>query len=179
MLLAIDFDATLFDVHTPWLRTYNKVTGADVQVRDIKNWDFSPAIPPENINVLWSLRTAELYLYDVHPMFWSRYVVSRLADEGLPIVVCTTEGNNEIRRAKYDLVQRYFPDIDRVLFAKDKHACLDPFGDYILIDDACHNQPDILYKQPWSNAEQGEFRYSVSSWEEVEAIVELIIEGDT
>lgn len=142
--IALDYDGTLFDIHTPWMREYCRASGQNVGVQDITAWDF-PCVPMEWKSRLSQLRTPELYL-DADPYPEAVAVVQQLAYQGHRLV-CVSHDTRPFAEVKRAQLARFFPSVFGMVLAENK-SCV---SWDILVDDGPQNRPTFLVPQPWNS----------------------------
>ena len=157
MIIAIDIDGTLLDIHSVWLEKYNRISGDDMQVKDITKYYFYDLVKPAYQNVIGSMRTPDLY-DRVRPVSGSIEAIINLSRYGHHLV-CLSRDSRRFAQAKRRAITKYFP-IDDIVFCKDKQAVLKYD---VLIDDSPYNKPDIFLKQPWNDGR--------STWSDVAYLV--------
>lgn len=145
MVIGIDIDGTLLDIHTPWLAEYNRRSGDDLRVDQIIIWNAHLLMKPPWAEKYYTYRTPELY-EDVQPLPGAVEGVAALAEAGHTLVAITADGP-EFVPVKQRLLEAYFPGIQHMVFSERKRNTVKID---LLIDDARHNEPDILLVRPWS-----------------------------
>lgn len=165
MIIALDIDGVLLDIHSPWIDKYNKISGDNLRCQDITGWYVRDCVKPAYQNTVDSMRTPDLY-YNVKPVKLASYGVTCLHRMGHRLV-CATHDSLPYAKAKAHAIRLYFPVIrDIVLTSNDKSVVKYD----LLIDDAAHNKPDILLSQPWNRYSDGSFIRAVD-WQHVITIV--------
>lgn len=146
--IAWDFDETLFWTNRSWLHALELRTGFKAKWYDIKNWDFTPAVPAELRPQLMACRTPELY-ETCWPAPDALDAVRILHLKGYNQIV-VTQDSIEFVEVKRRLIRWFFPMlVGKIVIAKDKWAAA-KFD--ILVDDAAHNNPTFLVARPWNEA---------------------------
>lgn len=145
MLIGIDFDSTLF-TNWHWLDAFRRETGLAVCYDQIKNWDFSPAVPSYLVGILQQCRTPLTY-EDATPEPGATIAVRVLHSAGHRLVVITHD-SVAFLGAKKRALANWFPELTELILAENKWAALPEMD--ILIDDGLHNCPTIVFSQPWN-----------------------------
>lgn len=144
-IIAIDVDGVLLDIDTPWREKYNQLSGDNLQKEDVVVWESHTLVKPEWQKKYYSLRTPDLY--DIaRPIEGAAAGVRLLRRLGYQLVALTHDTRPYVER-KRAAIERCFPEIHTIVFAKQKKAVM---PGVLLIDDAAHNNPDILLHQPWN-----------------------------
>lgn len=146
--IAWDFDETLFWTNRSWLDELERRTGFKTRWEDIKNWDFSPAVPPELHDALMACRTPDIY-ERCWPAPDALDAVRMLAAQGHH-QICVTQDTPPFVAVKRRLLRWFYPMLaDRLVVAKNKWnaARFD-----LLVDDAPHNHPSFLPARPWNES---------------------------
>lgn len=151
--IALDADGVLVDINTPWLTELNRQTGKALRYEEITTWDW---------HLLFGISKSQLYkarqpeMYDeVQPIEGAQDGVRLLKQMGYRLVVLTHDLPHFARRKKA-AIERLFPELTEIVFAKEKKAVM-PTA--LLVDDAAHNRPDILLTQPWNARAVGVTRW--------------------
>ncbi len=143
MIIAIDIDGTLLDIHTPWLAKYNKISGDNLQPKDIKCYYFGDVVKPAYSQSIYSMRTPDLYDYAT-PIPGAQCAIEKLKKDHQLVII--SHDSAKFARYKADAIREYF-QVNDIVFAKEK-SCV---RYDILIDDNPKNNPDILFHQPWNS----------------------------
>lgn len=180
-IILVDVDGVVADIHTAWLRSYNRDYNDTLQVSDIKAWAMHEFVKPEcGKNIYRYLNFPDFY-DDVLPIEGALEGVQILRDFGYRIVFVSA-GFHEAK-ARWLCKQGFcveFPYPDRswstptdLILANDKSLIR---GDY-LIDDRPdnlfgHSARGILFDQPWN---QAPFYPRVNGWHGVTFYFRAII----
>lgn len=167
MIIAVDIDGTLLNVLDPWLCKYNELSGDKLTTNDIIEYYWGSLIRPEYRDTYHSIRSPEMYMNDIKPVHGAVTGVQALVDQGHRLV-CVSHDRAEFALCKADAVSRYFP-IQDIVFAKRKGVVKYD----ILIDDAPHNEPDILLAQKYNESSSGKWLCR-APWDLIPAYVYLL-----
>lgn len=162
--IALDVDEVLLDGFDIWLREYRLASGHNLRREQIRCWDLSKYVLPGWERRIYELRVPALYLL-ARPIPGAVAGVRELARQGHRLIAITNDSRAFVP-AKRAALTRYFPDLRDIVIAKDKLAVL-PRVD-VRIDDGLHNQPTIIYPQPWNeDAELGPGQVRVPDWDAI------------
>lgn len=167
MIIGIDIDGTLLDIHTPWLAKYNKISGDTLKQEDIKVYYFGDVVKPAYSQAIYSMRTPDLYSVAI-PVPGAQYAVNELRKSHQLVVV--SHDSARFARCKTESIRNHF-SINDIVFAQDK--CCVKYD--ILIDDNPRNNPDILFHQPWNSlVRDHRLCYRANGWTDVLFAVKFI-----
>jgi 5'(3')-deoxyribonucleotidase len=171
IIVGLDVDGLLLDIHSPWLAKYNRLSGDHLRVEDITDWDITRFVRPGWEGLIEGLRTPDLY--DLcRPVAGARQGVEALLDRGYRLVVITHDYPSHLG-TKVAALGEFFPSLRRIVFAKEKWATVP--GIDLLIDDGAHNRPSILLNQPWNlRAKLGPGQVRANAWGDIPHLVEAI-----
>jgi len=148
MIIGIDVDGVLLDIQSPWIAKYNHISGDCLQYNDITQWRMADIVIPEYALSIYDMRTPDLY-YIALPICSSQYATIKLISMGHQLV-CVSHDRRSHANAKGHAIRRHFPWIaDITITGADKSIVKCD----VLIDDAVHNKPDILFDQPWNRSD--------------------------
>ena len=135
--ILVDFDDTMTDLLSPWVKELNEQFGTKVQPSDINNWYITGFFP--------DLSADEVYSPLHNPEFWKKvnaradaqYFLHKLITNGHDVYIVTNTHYNVLKHKMRHCFTRLFPFIDynKVIVATDKYLIK---GD-VIIDDAFHN----------------------------------------
>jgi 5'-nucleotidase len=99
--IACDIDGVVADLHTEWLRRYNRDYHDDMTSTDIKCWDMAQSVKPECGNKIFDyLHQSDLYHY-VSPIAGAIEGVAALREAGHRVVFATAanidQAGNKLR----------------------------------------------------------------------------------
>lgn len=108
----IDLDCTLVDMLPKWLERYNEVTGARVQVEDIKEYDVG--LVCTNQKVLYDILDEPGFFYNMKPMPGAVTYFQKLLDEDYDLVIVTQPPRRVdlAMRDKRKWMAKYFPSFE-------------------------------------------------------------------
>lgn len=90
LTIAVDVDQTIADLHTEWLRMYNKEYNDNKKVEDIKEWNIVNLVKPEcGIKMLDYLKHPKLY-DNIKPIEGSLEAINRIRELGHRILFVST-----------------------------------------------------------------------------------------
>ena len=187
VVIGIDLDGTLADIHHPWLEKFNATHKTKYVKEDWTDWDcFNPSI--ENPGDFFKSLLAHLHpdVYEAAPPYpHMAEAINKLASQPDVELVCvTTNPSNrdaEFSVAKLAWLEEHIPALSKgVIFTKVKSG----FGLDFLIDDAPHNTAHpadytpILIERPWNRNVSCEHR--IAGWESaLDTILPLVAEHAT
>lgn len=174
MIIAIDVDGVLIDIDTPWREKYNRLSGDNLRKEDVVVWESHTLVKPEWQKKYYGLRTPDLY--EVARPIEGAVAGVRLLKRLGYTPVALTHDTRRYAAQKKRAIERLFPEIHSIVFAKDKRAVM---PGTLLIDDAAHNRPDILLHQPWNARATSPYPWvRAYSWAEiVDYVMELTYVG--
>ena len=167
MIIGVDVDGVLADLHPEWLRRYNVEFDDGLVPEDITHWDFHDIVKPECGKRIYEYLTMP-DLYDkVLPVPGAMNGVQTLRRAGhRPVFV--TSCVKGMTDAKWDWLEHWnlLDSASDLVVAHDKSLINLP----VLIDDALHNvnwaRGDILFDAPWNRSERA-YPRRVRGWSEV------------
>ncbi len=162
MLIAVDVDGVLCDLHTPWLELYNDDWGDDLKVESILSWNIEEWVKPEcGVEIFKYLDKYGDYLYaDRTPMIPGALAgikcLRRCGHKVIYVSSCTGEGMYDakikwmekkgfLKKGKDHTYPDFIAASDKSLIRAD-----------VLIDDrplTVKSFPflGILFHQPWNS----------------------------
>lgn len=165
MLIALDADGVALDLHTPWADEFYQRTGVQVTPAEMNDWRWDKRLSPALRKEWWKARSPELYK-KVEPIPGAVEGYRKLLGLGHRIVFVTAD-TPEFVAEKNACLARHFLARSNIVYATNKRAAVKAD---LFIDDALHNEPDILFDQPW-NQEPAPYAERVRGWDElVEAV---------
>ena len=158
MLIALDVDGVIADLHSTWYGRYNRDWDDDLTPERVTTWDVHPHVKPECGTAIYDyLRAPDLYAH-VQPIEGAIEGVAALRQMGHEIVYATscTDGMTDQKAAwlvRYGFTRstRMLPD--DMIIAEDKNL----IDAYLLIDDRAEHvsrwveekrRPAILFSYP-------------------------------
>ena len=176
MLIAIDIDGVVADLHTEWLRRINQLRDTPMTVEDVTHWQtLEPhthylydrdlyehvTAVPGSLEAIAHIR----HLPAKHKIYFASSCVKGMIDQKI----------NWLERHRFISGEnRFYPD---VVMASDKSL----LRAEMLIDDGLHNFDGfggpfkVLYDRPWNRETEGRKLIRRSGWP---AILQLIEELD-
>jgi len=143
VLIGVDFDDVLAALIPAWLGAHYGAGGSRVTPAQVTDWHFS-CLPDAERDAFFSVRTPQLY-DAVLPLPGAQEGVASILAQGHRVVVVSSD-TQPYAAAKQRWLDRYFPKHRLFLvLAKQKWAAV-RFD--VLIDDAPHNTPTILFSRP-------------------------------
>jgi len=178
VVIAFDVDGVLNDLHTPWVKLYNKLSGDTLKVESIFDYDIRKFVLPSWKNkILELLNTPGLFLHA--PIAEGAVeVVKKLLDAGHEVIfVSAFNPFYQSAPEKGQWLEEHFSGImtvgENIFFCSKKY--LVKFD--ILIDDSPKNlellsmkQMGILWNQPWNSLDYHVNR--ATTWQEVLDLIE-------
>ena len=146
LTVALDADGVLLDIVTPWLAKYNREAGDTLRYEDITTWLWPLKYAEWTEARKDLLRTPDLYAA-ARPIQGALDGVNTLLDQGHRLVVVTHDFPTHLK-SKIWALRYWFPVLEHVVFAKNKRNAV---RYDVLVDDAIHNNPEVLFAQPWNN----------------------------
>lgn len=134
MIIAVDADGVCADLHSEWLRRYNRDFNDTLTPDQMTDWDLGKLVKPEAKDRIYEyLHDHDLYDY-VRPLPGLQPVIEILRGDGHTIVIATTctWGMAE-QKARWFIRHGILPDTGRFL----------PDG-FITIHDKTHLDADLL-----------------------------------
>jgi 5'(3')-deoxyribonucleotidase len=144
-LVKLDVDGVLIDIHKPWLAVYNALSGDNLKRSDLTRWEIHEFVKPGWEQKIYECRLPELY-DRAQPLPGAQFLVKMLQELGHRLVVVTHDFQSHLP-AKVSALQRLFPTLTDIVFAKEKNTVV---RGGILIDDCQYTAPDVLFSQPWN-----------------------------
>lgn len=177
MLIGIDCDGIVDDLHKEWLKVYNKIWNDNLRIKNITDWDISKFVKPECGSKIIDLLTPELY-QNISPISGAKEGVEDLRNKGYRIIFITTPTKLTFGTKYFWLKQpgflksdkEYIETFDKSILAVD-----------ILIDDKFENVKNckgigILYNKPWNISYNYPKELRANNWKDVIKIVKKIEE---
>ena len=181
LVILVDVDNVLEDLHTYWVAAVNKKYGTNVKPEDVTAWNIDKFFDGLSRSQVFSpLHTKELWESMV-PLENSQKLLKQLKADGHRVYLLTSAHPDTIPY-KYSFLQKYFPFIPfkDIIIASHKQMVM---GD-VLIDDAPHNLEggqyrgilvDASHNKNYDEKAHGFIR--VKNWEEIYNAV-CIIAGE-
>lgn len=171
LLIALDADDVLLDHVPAWMDALEQRTGHRLPVEQIRDWWISNYLPAELHEELMQARTPALYC-GMRPVPGAVEGYRRLLARGHRIVIVTADKSCFVP-AKSAALARWF--LARRIVVADKKR--DTVKADLFIDDGLHNQPDILFTQPWNeDAELPAGMVRTKGWDELLKAVDQFAE---
>lgn len=152
MIIAVDVDGVVADMHTEWLNRYNVDYNDKLTIQDIVSWDTHLYVKPEcGKNIYKYLNSQTLYNW-VLPTVGAQTGVADLRRLGHRVVFATTNAKG-MSDGKWEWLERrgFLKGSEDLIVVGDKSLVRAD----LLIDDAPHNidafiGPAILFDRPWN-----------------------------
>jgi 5'(3')-deoxyribonucleotidase len=176
--IGLDFDCILATTTQTWIDLYNRLTGQNVELEDIKEWNISKAVLPEHSELIFDLLFNKNLWRSIQPLPESQYYVSLLCKEYDVYVI--TNSHWETWSAKMEWLIKQYPFIDthKVWVGAEKQM----FGVDLLIDDYENNlinghYSKILLDYPWNrNINDKEFGIlRAYNWKEIYDYTKMLL----
>jgi 5'-nucleotidase len=167
IVIGVDVDGVVADLHTEWLRLYNADYDDHLTSEDITAWNTHEFVKPECGKKIYSyLSRADLY-DRVEPIFGSQYGVSRLRHAGYQPVFVTSNVKG-MTDPKWKWLEKFdfLKSKSELVVMHDKSL----LNANVLIDDGAHNikafrgGKPLLFDAPWNRSES---LPRVCGWSEV------------
>lgn len=171
MIIALDQDGPIADLHTAWYRRYNKDYDDNLTLEKVTHWDLHKFVKPECGTKIYDyLSQPDLY-EEVQPVEGAKEGIEFLRAQGNSIVFVTAgvQGNLDQKLAwlhRHDFIEpgRHMKG---VIFAFDK----DLIRAQMLIDDGPHNIQafggmGIVWDAPY-NRTISRKHYRIKSWKDL------------
>ena len=163
MIIAIDFDSTLFPTMERVLDTYNKRHSTEIQLSQITTYSLHESLPSDIADELIDM-FVEKDIYDgIMPYSGAIRTVKYLIDQGHEIVVATA---SDIKNMwwKEELLQKYFPFIPKNNLIRIHNKSM--LNIDVLIEDNLNNLKSslaerICFNQPWNIDEGTDYVYGI------------------
>lgn len=156
LIVGVDVDGTVADIHTPWLSLYNSDYGDNLQLDQITDWGIHKFVKPEcGKDIYKYLRMGALY-ESAKPIKGAQTAVALLRHHDVRVVLITAcvPGTAETKREW--LARHQFFDSDDE-YHKDYIVCSDKrlIDCHVLIDDGPDNVRSffgkrLLFDRPWN-----------------------------
>lgn len=159
MIIGIDIDGTLINILDVWLEECNKVHGSNLVSCDVKKYYW-----PDDLDYdARALRQPHLYHF-ARPVDGAIEAIKKIQKDHTIVVI--SHDTKEFAEVKGRIIRRWF-GLENIVFAQNKQCV-----NYdLLIDDAPHNQPDILLAQTYNNIFPGTWVYRMP-WEPIPYLLE-------
>lgn len=180
MIVAVDVDGPIADLHTAWINRYNKDYKDGLVERDITTWDIHKYVKPECGHKIYDyLRMPDIY-DDVKVSFGAKEGVEFLKQHGCRVVYLTAAPTGFSDAKQHWLVREGFLDKSKythedLVVAKDKSL----IRAQVLIDDGPHNIETfpgmcIVYDAPYNKDIKKPRYYRMAAWPELPVLWEKI-----
>ena len=180
MIIGVDVDGVIADLHHSWLARYNEEYSDDLTVSRIHQWDMLPAVKPECGKKIYSY-LSNLDLYDTMPQMLGAFAgINHLRKMGHLIRFITSSARGQGDQKVEWLVRNGFTnehaDDVFMLYGKETDKSV-VFAD-VLIDDYHMNfrnwvNDAILVHAPYNASATGTWTRA-HGWDEiVEAVISL------
>ena len=179
MIILIDMDDTIERLLEHWVDLVNEKYERNVTCEDVVEWDVSKAFPGLTHREAYEVLLDDEIWKGVEPIPGAAEAMKRFQERGHRVLLVTASPFESIRGKMEYLLQSHFPFLtwDDVIVTRHKQLIR---GD-VLIDDGFHNLLDgeyrkILVDAPYNRQFDAEAHgmIRVSSWEEIERVVEEI-----
>ena len=160
MIIGLDVDCPIANIHPAWLNAYNEKYGDNLCVEDITTWNMHEIVKLECGKNIYNLLTPAVYKATT-PTVGALDGVKQLRELGHKLVFITTPTRLTMG-VKYDWLKEYgFLESDKeYVEAFDKSI----FAIDILVDDYIENLRSfrgngILYNAPWNKSIEYSIRF--------------------
>jgi 5'(3')-deoxyribonucleotidase len=150
MRIAVDVDDVVLDALSEWLATFRQHTGFRLYPFEATSWNLNEFVPVQHQLALWEARTPALY-ERVEAIRGAKEGCNELIAQGHSLVFVSTD-TAPYARPKFEALKRVLGWEPQLVFTGHKKNVV-PAD--ISIDDGLHNEPTILFTQPWNAAERG------------------------
>ncbi len=177
LTVGVDVDGVLADLHTEWLRRYNRDFNDTLTSEDVTDWNISDFVKPEAL-----VKNAN----GIAPLF--QYLQDPDLYECTPEILGARAGLEYIRKRDHDVVlvsscvmnqadmkMRWVVDHKMVKPASKQYLKVDA-----LIDDRDKNVKEtqgyrVLFDSPWNwKSDPNDYDYRMLSWANIEETVDRI-----
>jgi len=176
--IIFDVDGTVLDLHTPWVKEYNRLTGSDLRLHQITDWYIPPFMPKLSEKEIVAIIADPLIYDEVEPIPGVWEVIEQLRKEQ-HTVLFASDCYPSLFRAKFMCLKRHGFLVEREDFwsvpIKYKHL----LKCSAIIDDhngIVNDHPNgILYCQPWNKwARMTPGKQFIYNWLDVDGAIETI-----
>lgn len=176
MIIGVDIDGVVRDIHTPTLRWWNLITGKNLTLEDIQGWNIAEylGVPKTGHDVFYSYWFSQRNIFKyAKAIDMSRVGLSQLSGKFDVLLVTSQRGQAKIWTLEWIEQNVWEGTYSGIVFAHDKSLIKTD----ILIDDGPHNFDNytgraILFDQPWNRDEK---RYErAKGWGEALDYVDVV-----
>lgn len=179
MIIAIDFDETLFPTLFKVIEIYNKQYNDTLSLNTITTYNLYESLPAQVADRLLELFMNKEVYDDLQPYKGSVKAIQTLVNNGCEVYVATATSVKNLEW-KEQLLQRYFPFVPKENLIRIHNKKL--LNCDILIEDNLDNlvgtfADRLCFNQPWNQNESADYAYDIhrfSSWGEVVNIINKI-----
>src|SRR5690606_11848371 len=164
-IFKVDVDDVCADLISEWVRRYNEAWGDNLTPANIIYWNLANCVKPECGQQVYDiLRQPDLY-DNVRPIPGAKWGVEQLRRIGRVVFVTAVVPGTLDAKLEWLYRNGFITRDSDFIAAKDK-SLVD--GD-VLIDDAPHNHPDILFSRTHNQGFHHPFR--AHDWDEIVSLV--------
>ena len=179
MIIAIDFDETLFPTLEKIIEVYNKRNNASIDLSQITAYNLYDCFPADVADELISLFVDKTIYNSLQPYKGSIKAVQSLISKGHEIIIATA---TDVRNLEWKekLLQRYFPFIPKENLIRIHNKKL--LNVDVLVEDKLDNLTQtfaerVCFSQPWNKNKDIDYIYSIyriNNWGEINNIIQNI-----
>jgi len=149
--IGLDMDCILNNLTQAWIDLYNRYTGLEIKLEDIKEWDISKAVKPEHKELIFDLLFNKKLWNSIQPLADSQYYVSLLCKEYNVYVVTNTHWDTLPVKMEWLIKQYPFIDTKKIWVGAEKQM----ISVDLLVDDFEDNligghYSKVLLDYPWN-----------------------------
>lgn len=170
-IIGVDVDGVLLDTHKPWIDRYNMISGDNLTKNDIYTWNISDHVMPAYQSSIHQMRTPDMYLR-TPPIKNAIGVTCKLSLDGHWLIAISHDDMIHAN-VKCVVIRKLFPWIRDIVITGSGSSKKEVVNVDILIDDAIHNKPDILFRRPWNELYHHTLR--ADNWLDVVDIIKDIV----
>lgn len=168
MIIGIDIDGVIRDIHTPTLAWWKNKTGVEKTIEDIKGWNIAmwlgadPDAHEQFYREWFSSRS--IFLWS-DPIPGAIEGLRKLSDKNEIFLITSQHGTTKLMTVKWVMDHIATDVYDAIVLVSDKSLIKTD----VMIDDALHNllghpaEIKLLYDQPWNRHE--DIFERVMNWE--------------
>ena len=179
MIIAIDFDETLFATLSKVIEIYNKRQDDTLSLDAITTYNLYESLPSQVTDRLLELFTDKEVYDNLQPYKGSVKSLQTLANNGHEIYIATATSSKNLEW-KEQLLRRYFPFIPKENLIRIHNKKL--LNVDVLVEDNLDTLTQtfadrICFDQPWNRSDSKDFAYSINRaycWDDIVDIINKI-----
>lgn len=164
MIIAIDFDETLFATLEKIIEIYNRRYNASLELSQITTYNLHDNFQEDVADKLIELFVDKEVYSSLQPYKGAVRAVKTLVEQGHEIYVATS---TDVRNMEWkeELLQKYFPFIPKKNLIRIHNKAL--LNVDVLVEDKLDNLKStfadrVCFDQPWNRDEDADYVYSIS-----------------